>query len=373
MKVMVIVGTRPELIRLSRILARLHETMECVLVHTGQNFSYELGEIFYEDLQIEAPRYYLGAVGSTLAETIGNIIIKTDVIMEKENPDALLILGDTNSALSVIAAKRRKIPIFHYEAGNRCFDQRVPEEINRKIVDHTSDINLAYSGIAKENLLREGFPPDRVFNIGSPMLEVLSYYSGRIAASDVVERSGLKKGGYFIVSAHREENVDDRLRLTEFVKTLAAVYAKYKLPIIFSVHPRTEKMMKQFGLELNEGVKSNKPFGFTDYIALQKNSFCVLSDSGTITEESAILGFPAINIRETHERLEGMEKAAVMMTGFDKDRVLTAIEMCRRQRESKSELVNRVEDYFQDNISEKIARIILSYTDYVNKKVWFKQ
>jgi UDP-N-acetyl-L-fucosamine synthase len=372
MKVMVIVGTRPELIRLSRILARLKEEMDCVLVHTGQNFSYELGEIFYGDLGIAVPDYYLGAVGDSLAATIGNIIIKTDEILEKEKPDAVLILGDTNSALSVIAAKRRKIPIFHYEAGNRCFDQRVPEEINRKIVDHTSDINLAYSAIAKENLLREGFPMDRVFNIGSPMYEVLKYYKKKILDSSAVEQAGLTKGKYFLVSAHREENVDNRERLCELLDVLTALYDKFGFPIVFSVHPRTEAKIDQFGLSLCKGIIKHKPFGFTDYISLQENAYCVLSDSGTITEESSILGFSAINIRETHERLEGMEKAAVMMTGFSKDRILMAIEICSKQRKPKTNTLNAVEDYSQDNISEKILRIIVSYTDYINRVVWHK-
>jgi UDP-N-acetyl-L-fucosamine synthase len=372
MKVMVVVGTRPELIRLSRTIARLREEVDCVLVHTGQNFSYELGEIFYKDLAIGPPEHYLGAVGESLAHTLGNIIIKADEVLEKEKPDALLVLGDTNSALSVIPAKRRKIPIFHYEAGNRCFDQRVPEEINRKIVDHTSDINLSYSSIAKENLLREGFPMDRVFNIGSPMFEVLSYYRDKIMRSDAVERLGLKENEYFVVSAHREENVDDRGRVEQLLGSLRAVRDAFGLPIVFSVHPRTEARLRDFGFEFDDGIIKCKPFGFTDYISLQKRSFCVLSDSGTVTEESAIVGFPAINIRETHERLEGMEKAAVIMTGFNEGRILTAIKVCRKQKDSKRPILNEVEDYLQDNLSEKILRIILSYTDYVNKKVWMK-
>jgi len=372
MKVMVIVGTRPELIRLSRIIARLRESLDCVLVHTGQNYAYELGDIFYEDLGIAPPEHYLGVVGGNLAETLGNIIIKADQILELERPDAILVLGDTNSALSVIPAKRRKIPVFHYEAGNRCFDQRVPEEINRKIVDNTSDINLAYSSIAKENLLREGFPMDRVFNIGSPMYEVLRHYAVKIEGSDVVSRLGLKEGGYFVLSAHREENVDSKERLEELLESLDAIRERYGLPIVFSVHPRTEAKLKQFGFDLEKGIIKCKPFGFTDYVALQKRAYCVLSDSGTVTEESAILGFPAVNIRETHERLEGMEKAAVIMTGFSKDRILPAIDISQRQRTAGVGLINKVEDYVQDNISEKIIRIIVSYTDYVNKKVWFK-
>ena len=372
MKVMVIVGTRPEIIRLSRTIDRLREYLDCVFVHTGQNYSYELGDIFYDDLGIDPPDYFLDAVGGTLAETLGNIIIKVDQVLEKEHPDALLVLGDTNSALSVIPAKRRKIPVFHYEAENRCFDQRVPEEINRKIVDHTSDINLAYSSIAKENLLREGFPMDRVFNIGSPMHEVLAHYSKSIEKSNILERLELKEGKYLVLSAHREENVDGKEKLQLLFDSLNAVRKRYAMPIIFSVYPRTEGRLSQFGFELDAGFIKCKPFSFTDYIALQKSAFCVMSDSGTITEESAILGFPAINIRETHERLEGMEKAAVIMTGFNKDRILTALDIFRRKRSHEPGLINRVEDYFQENVSEKILRIIISYTDYINRKVWYK-
>lgn len=372
MKVMIVLGTRPEIIRLSRTIKRLKDGMECSVVHTGQNYSHELSDVFYGDLDIDPPDYYLDAAGSTLAETLGNIIIKTDQILEKVRPDALLVLGDTNSALSVIPAKRRKIPIFHYEAGNRCFDQRVPEEINRKIVDHTSDVNLTYSSIAKENLLREGFPMDRVFNIGSPMREIVDYYSEKIERSDVLERLQLKKHGYFVLSAHREENVDRKEKLLQLFDSLMAVKERYNLPIVFSIHPRTELRLEQFGLKLDDGFVKSKPFNFTDYIALQKNAYCVLSDSGTVTEESSILGFPALNIRETHERLEGMEKAAVTMTGFDKERILSAIAFCERQSDGGKIVVNEVEDYMQKNISEKVARIIISYTDYVNKKVWFK-
>jgi UDP-N-acetylglucosamine 2-epimerase (non-hydrolysing) len=372
MKIMIVLGTRPEIIRLSRTITRLREWMECTVVHTGQNYSHELSDIFYDDLGIAPPDYYLDAVGSTLAETLGNIIIKTDQVLEKINPDALLVLGDTNSALSVIPAKRRKIPIFHYEAGNRCFDQRVPEEINRKIVDHTSDINLTYSGIAKENLLREGFPMDRVFNIGSPMYEILDSYSDKIDKSDIIERLELKEGKYFILSAHREENVDSKEKMLQLFSSLKAVQEQYGMPIVFSIHPRTELRLNQFGLKLQDGFIKSKPFNFTDYIALQKKAFCVLSDSGTITEESSILGFPAINIRETHERLEGMEKTAVTMTGFDSERILSGINICEQQRRGGKILTNYVDDYMQKNISEKIVKIILSYTDYVNKRVWFK-
>jgi UDP-N-acetylglucosamine 2-epimerase (non-hydrolysing) len=370
MKVMVIVGTRPELIRLSRILAKLRASLDCVLVHTGQNFSYELGDIFYEDLGIAPPEHYLGAVGGSLAETLGNIIIKADRILELEKPDALLVLGDTNSALSVIPAKRRKIPIFHFEAGNRCFDQRVPEEINRKIVDHTSDINLAYSAIAKENLLREGFPMDRVFNIGSPMLEVLTAYRDKIRASDAVERLGLRDREYFLLSSHREENIDNPEMLKKLVSAIKAVLGAYPFPILFSVHPRTEKKLLDANIDLGDRVIRSKPLGFTDYVSLQEKAFCVLSDSGTVTEESSILGFPAINLRETHERQEGMEKAAVIMAGFDADTILAAVKIATAG--GRGAPLDPVGDYNQANVAEKVLRIILSYTSYVNKKVWFK-
>jgi UDP-N-acetyl-L-fucosamine synthase len=370
MKVMVIVGTRPELIRLSRIIALLRKNLDCVLVHTGQNFSYELGEIFYKDLDIAPPEHYLGAVGATLAETMGAIIVKTDQVLEAEKPDAVLVLGDTNSALSVIPAKRRKIPVFHFEAGNRCFDQRVPEEINRKIVDNTSDINLTYSVIARENLLREGFPMDRVFNIGSPMFEVLNAYKDKIDASEAVERLGLKEGKYFVLSSHREENVDDPKKLRQLVAALKAVLEAYDYPILFSVHPRTEKKLQDAKIELGDKVIRSKPLGFTDYVSLQNRAFCVLSDSGTVTEESSILGFPALNLRETHERQEGMEKAAVIMTGFDADRILTGIKVVTAG--GRGAALDPVPDYRQASVSEKVLRIILSYTDYVNRKVWYK-
>lgn len=371
MKVMVIVGTRPELIRLSRIIALLRNSLDCILVHTGQNFSFELGEIFYKDLDIRPPEYYLNAVGKTLAETLGAIIVKVDEVLEKENPDAVLVLGDTNSALSVIPAKRRKIPIFHYEAGNRCFDQRVPEEINRKIVDHTADINLAYSEIAKQNLLREGFPMDRVFNIGSPMFEILEYYSGKIEATDILSRQHLVAGKYFVVSAHREENVDSLEKLELLAKSLHAILEKYNYPIIFSLHPRTEKRLADHSIFLDTRIIKSKPLGFTDYIGLQKHAFCVVSDSGTVTEESSILGFPAVNIRDTHERLEGMEKAVVTMTGLEPENILSGIDAARMQCVEQA-IINPVPDYMQKDISLKVLRILLSYIDYVNKKVWYK-
>ncbi len=370
MKVMVVVGTRPELIRLALVVKRLRETMDCVLVHTGQNFSYELGEIFYGDLEMDPPDYYLGVVGASLAETLGNIIIKVDAVLESERPDALLVLGDTNSALSVIPAKRRKIPIFHYEAGNRCFDQRVPEEINRKIVDHTADINLTYSEIAKQNLLREGFSMDRVFNIGSPMFEVLRNYSGKIAASTALARHSLEPGRYFLLSSHREENVDDQARLEQLLVAMRQVRREYGFPILFSVHPRTEARLRQFGFGDEDGMVKSPPFCFTDYVALQKAAYCVLSDSGTITEESSILGFPAINLRETHERLEGMEKAVVPMTGFSAERIREAIRIVAG--EGARGPANAVPDYQEDHTAEKVVRIVLSYTDYVNRKIWMK-
>lgn len=372
MKVAVIVGTRPEIIRLSRVIAVLRETLDCVLIHTGQNFSYELNEIFFSDLGIAPPDHYLGVGGGSLAETMGAVIVKTDEVLAKVQPDAVLVLGDTNSALAVIPAKRRKIPVFHYEAGNRCFDQRVPEEINRKIVDHTSDVNLAYSEIAKQNLLRENFPMDRVFNIGSPMFEVLGFYAEKIARSDVLSRLGFEKGKYFVLSSHREENVDDEAKLRQLAAALRALTEKYRYPIVFSVHPRTEKRLAGFGIELGELVVKSSPLGFTDYVALQKDAYCVLSDSGTITEESAILKFPALNLRETHERLEGMEETAVIMTGYSKDRILEGVELARRQLMRERAMMITVPDYMRPNASEKVLRIIVSYTDYINRTVWRK-
>jgi UDP-N-acetylglucosamine 2-epimerase (non-hydrolysing) len=369
---MVFVGTRPELIRLSRTIAVLRENCDCILTHTGQNYSYELNDIFYNDLGIAPPDYYLGAGGGNLAETLGAIIVKSDEVLAKERPDAILVLGDTNSALAVIPAKRRKIPIFHYEAGNRCFDQRVPEEINRKIVDHVSDINLAYSEIAKQNLLRENFPMDRVFNIGSPMYEILNHYAGKICASDVLDRLKLKQGEYFVLSSHREENVDNEDRLRQLFGALEAMLIKYPYPVIFSVHPRTEKRLKEYNIVTNDRIIKMNPLGFTDYVALQKNAYCVLSDSGTITEESAILKFSAINIRETHERLEGMEEAVVVMTGFSRERIMDGIEIARRTLKPSIATAINVPDYMHPIVSEKILKIITSYIDYVNRTVWQK-
>jgi UDP-N-acetylglucosamine 2-epimerase (non-hydrolysing) len=370
MKVMVIVGTRPELIRLSLIIRKIKDYLDLLLVHTGQNYAHELNDVFFDDLGIPKPNYNLAVAGATLAETLGNIIVKVDQVLEKEKPDAVLILGDTNSALSAIPAKRRKIPIFHFEAGNRCFDERVPEEINRKIVDHTADINLTYSAIAKENLLREGIPMDRVFNIGSPLFEILGHYREKILRSDILERLGLQERQFFVLSSHREENVDNPGRLAELRIALEAVLEEYSFPIVFSVHPRTERRLKDLGMDFGSRVIHSKPFNYTDYVALQTHAFCVLSDSGTITEESSLLGFPAVNLRETHERHEGMEKAAVIMSGFSSKSILTAIRISTSG--GRGAALDPVEDYRQASVSEKVLRLIVSYTDYVNRVVWRK-
>jgi UDP-N-acetylglucosamine 2-epimerase len=372
-KVVTVVGTRPEIIRLSRVMAALDESVNHVLVHTGQNYDYELNKIFFDDLDLRKPDYFLEAVGTSLASTIGRIIERVDEVLEKERPDALLVLGDTNSCLAVIPAKRRKIPIFHMEAGNRCFDQRVPEETNRRIVDHTADINMPYSDIAREYLLREGLPPDRVIKTGSPMFEVLSHYRSKIENSDVLDRLGLKRGGFFVVSAHREENVDDEAHLSELVKMLNEVASRYELPLIMSTHPRTRKRLEAAGHTLHPLVKTHKPLGFSDYVKLQMTSRAVLSDSGTITEESSILGFPALNIREAHERPEGMEEGSVIMTGLSASRVVEALEVTLKQTAPGSVPFRTVEDYHMPNVSSKVVRIILSYIDYVNRNVWKKQ
>lgn len=371
-KVMTVIGTRPEIIRLSRVMAALDSSVQHVLVHTGQNYDYELNKIFFDDLELRKPDYFLEAVGPTLASTIGRIIERVDEVIDKERPDALLVLGDTNSCLSVIPAKRRKIPIFHMEAGNRCFDQRVPEETNRRIVDHTADINLPYSDIAREYLLREGLPPDRVIKTGSPMYEVLSYYREKIDESDVLDRLELRKGEFFVVSAHREENVDDEVHLTELVTMLNEIASRYGLPLLMSTHPRTRKRLEAAGHSLHTLVRMHKPLGFSDYVKLQKNARAVLSDSGTITEESSILNFPALNIREAHERPEGMEEGAVIMTGLSAARVVEAIEVTLRQTSAGSIQFRTVDDYQMPNVSEKVVRIILSYIDYVNRTVWKK-
>jgi UDP-N-acetylglucosamine 2-epimerase (non-hydrolysing) len=368
LKVMTVVGTRPEIIRLSAVIHKLNtsEAIDHVLVHTGQNYDYELNEVFFKDFNLNKPDYFLNAATGTAIETIGNILIKIDPILEEVKPDAFLVLGDTNSCLTAIAAKRRHIPIFHMEAGNRCFDQRVPEETNRKIVDHISDINLPYSTIARENLLNEGFPTDRIIKTGSPIYEVLMSKKEEIDNSDVLDRLGLESGKYFLVSAHREENInsDNFFKLVDTLNTIAEMY---KLPIIISTHPRTRKMIEAKGIKFNPLVQTLKPLGFIDYNKLQIESKCVLSDSGTISEESSILKFKALNIRETHERPEAMEEAAVMMVGLKKERILQALTIVDNQT---LDTIQTVHDYVAPNVSEKILRIIIGYVDYVNRKVW---
>lgn len=374
LKVMSVVGTRPEIIRLSRVLARLDDTCEHVLVHTGQNYDYELNQVFFDDLGVRRPDHFLdSAAGSEgVAQTIGNIIIAVDRVLAQETPEALLVLGDTNSCLAVIPAKRRKIPIFHMEAGNRCFDQRVPEEINRKIVDHTADVNLTYSSIAREYLLAEGLPPDLVIKTGSPMFEVLNHYRPHILASDILQRLQLDAGGYFVVSAHREENIDSPQSFGKLVDVLNAVAKASGLPVIVSTHPRTQKRVDQAGVGFHPNVMLLKPLGFHDYVRLQVSARAVLSDSGTITEESSILNFPALNIREAHERPEGMEEAAVMMVGLEVDRVLQGLAILAGQGRAESRTLRLVDDYSVPNVSEKVVRLVHSYTDYVNRVVWKK-
>ncbi|ABQ25891.1 non-hydrolyzing UDP-N-acetylglucosamine 2-epimerase [Geotalea uraniireducens] len=372
LKVMTVVGTRPEIIRLSCVLPKLDQYMEHILVHTGQNYDYELNEIFFTDLGIRQPDHFLGAAGATAAETIGQIIIKIDPLLAEVKPEALLVLGDTNSCLAVIPAKRRKIPIFHMEAGNRCFDQRVPEETNRKIVDHTSDINLTYSDIAREYLLREGLSPDRVIKTGSPMFEVLTHYREKIDSSDVLQKLVLEEQGYFVVSAHREENVDSEVNFRKMVTILNSIAETYGKRIIVSTHPRTRKRVESLGVIFHEKVELLKPLGFSDYVHLQQHSFAVLSDSGTITEESSILNFPALNIREAHERPEGMEEASVMMTGLELDRIHQGLAVLAEQSRGENRLLRQVTDYSMPNVSDKVVRIIISYTDYVNRTVWKK-
>jgi len=370
LKVMTVVGTRPEIIRLSRVIPKLDQYFEHVLVHTGQNYDYELNQIFFDELELRKPNYSLDAAGNTPAETIGKTIIAIDPILEKEKPDALLVLGDTNSCLCVIPAKRRKIPIFHMEAGNRCFDFRVPEEINRRIVDHVSDINMPYSSIAREYLIAEGFPADRIIKTGSPMYEVLHYYMPKIQASDVLNRLGLEEGKYFVVSAHREENIDSERNFKGLVEVLQMLDREYGLPVIFSTHPRTRKKIEAKEIVLPDSIRLMKPLSFFDYVHLQMHAKTVLSDSGTITEESSILNFPALNIREAHERPEGMEEGAVMMTGLDLDRVRQALEMIVAQPRGKDRALKIVRDYEAPAVSEKVARTILSYLNYVKQNVW---
>ncbi|MBU5216403.1 UDP-N-acetylglucosamine 2-epimerase (non-hydrolyzing) [Bacillus albus] len=369
LKVMTVVGTRPEIIRLSAVINKLEESksIEHILVHTGQNYDYELNEVFFNDFKLKKPDYFLNAATGTAVETIGNILVKIDPIMEEVKPDALLVLGDTNSCLCAIAAKRRHIPIFHMEAGNRCFDQRVPEETNRKIVDHTADINLTYSDIAREYLLREGMSADRVIKTGSPMFEVLNSRKDDIENSDVLERLGLEEDKYFVVSTHREENINSETNFFDLVDSLNAIAEKYNMPVIVSTHPRTKNMIDTKGVKFNSLVRTLKPLGFNDYVKLQTKSKTVLSDSGTISEESSVLGFKALNIRQAHERPEAMEEAAVMMVGLGKERILQGLEVLETQEKNTLRLVG---DYSMPNVSDKVLRIILSYTDYVNRVVW---
>lgn len=371
LKVMTVVGTRPEIIRLSAVINKLNESqaIEHILVHTGQNYDYELNEIFFNDLNLKKPDYYLNAATGTAVETIGNILIKIDPIMEEVKPDAFLVLGDTNSCLCAIVAKKRHIPIFHMEAGNRCFDQRVPEETNRKIVDHVSDINMTYSDIAREYLLKEGLPADRIIKTGSPMFEVINSKRQDIEKSDVLEKSNLKEGEYFVVSAHREENINSETNFLDLVESLNAVADKYKIPVIVSTHPRTRNMINEKEIKFNSLIEIMKPLGFNDYVKLQTKAKVVLSDSGTISEESSILGFRALNIRQAHERPEAMEEASVMMVGLGKERILQGLEILETQEKNT---LRQVADYSMPNVSDKVLRIILSYTDYINRVVWGK-
>ena len=370
LKVMTIVGTRPEIIRLSRVIAALDRYCDHILIHTGQNYDYELNEIFFQDLEIRKPNYFLNSAMKNAAQTIGNIIPSVDKLLDKEMPDAVLVLGDTNSCLSIIAAKIKKIPTFHMEAGNRCFDMRVPAEINRKIVDHTADVNLTYSSIAREYLLAEGLPADLIIKTGSPMSEVLEYYKEGILASKILNKLKLKPNNFFVVSAHRQENIDSETNFKELINTLNKLSSYYKLPIIFSTHPRTKKRIKESKYRLNKNIKLIKPLGFKDYVSLQLNAKVTLSDSGTINEESSIFNFPALNIREAHERPEGMEEAAVMMIGLKYERINQAIKILENQTFGEARVLKKVSDYDIPNVSEKVVRIIHSYTDYVQRVVW---
>jgi UDP-N-acetylglucosamine 2-epimerase (non-hydrolysing) len=371
-KILTVVGTRPEIIRLSRVLALLDRETDHVLVHTGQNYDYELNQIFFEQLDLRQPDHFLQAAGATPMETIGALLARIDPVLEREHPDALLVLGDTNSCLAAIAAKRRKIPVFHMEAGNRCFDDRVPEEINRRIVDHTADINLTYSDLAREYLVREGLPPERVIKTGSPMYEVLSHYRAAIDRSEILQSLQLEPGRYFVVSSHREENVDDERQLRNLVTILNRLANDYGQRVIVSAHPRTRKCIETLGADFDPRVEFHKPFGFLDFVHLEQNARAVLSDSGTITEESSILNFPALNLREVHERPEGMEEAAVMMVGLNVERVFQGLALLDSQPRGSERLLRIVRDYDMPNVSAKVLRIILSYTDYVNRVVWQK-
>lgn len=374
LKVMTIVGTRPEIIKLSRVMAELDKHAEHIIVHTGQNFDYELNEVFFKDLQIRKPDYFLNAAGKNAAETIANVISKSDELLDQVRPDAILLYGDTNSCLSVISAKKKKIPIFHMEAGNRCFDQRVPEEINRKIVDHLSDINMPLSEHARKYLLAEGIRPETIIKTGSPMTEVLLFYKNNIQNSKILETEELQKGSYIIVSAHREENVDSEENFSNFLRSLSAIVERYNKKIIVSTHPRTKKKLASIGfINSNPMIEFMKPFGFFDYIKLQQNAFCVISDSGTITEESSILHFPAITIRQAHERPEGMDEATLIMSGLTKDNVLDSIGIVTSHFAEGDNVIHTIPDYLPDNVSKKVLRIIYSYTDYINRTVWHKE
>jgi UDP-N-acetylglucosamine 2-epimerase len=373
LKVMTIVGTRPELIKMSRVIAEFDQHTRHVLVHTGQNYDYELNQVFFDDLEIRKPDYFLEAAGENAAQTIAQVIMKADVVLEKEQPDALMLYGDTNSCLAVIAAKRRKIPVFHMEAGNRCFDQRVPEELNRKVLDHLSDINLVLTEHARRYLLAEGICPETIIKTGSHMREVLDHYMPQIQKSDVLRRMGLKVGKYFIVSAHREENVDTPANLRDLVETLNALAETYNYPIIVSTHPRTRKRLDDLNLGgLNQDIQFLKPFGFCDYIKLQMEAFCVVSDSGTITEEASLLNLPAITIRNAHERPEGMDVGTLIMSGLKKERVLDAVKVIVAQHDKANRVMRPVEDYEVGPVSKQVLRVVLSYVDYVNRTVWSK-
>ncbi|MCO6146884.1 non-hydrolyzing UDP-N-acetylglucosamine 2-epimerase [Flavobacterium sp. NRK1] len=372
LKVMTVVGTRPEIIRLSRVMSALDssDAIEHIIVHTGQNYDYELNQIFFEDLGIRKPDHFLNAAGATATETVGQILIKIDPVLESEKPDAFLVLGDTNSCLCAIPAKKRHIPIFHMEAGNRCFDQRVPEETNRKIVDHVSDINLTYSDIAREYLLREGLPADRIIKTGSPMFEVLNHYLSDIKSSDVLQRLELEEGKFFVVSSHREENINSDKNFAGLMESLNLIAEKYQYPVIVSTHPRTRNMIEKKNITMHSNVRFLKPLGFNDYNALQMKSFAVLSDSGTISEESSILNFRALNIREAHERPEAMEEASVMMVGLNPERIMQGLTQLQYQKVDSERNFRRVADYSMPNVSDKVVRIILSYVDYIKKTVW---
>lgn len=372
LKLMTVVGTRPEIIRLSRVMQACDKYFDHIIVHTGQNYDYELNEIFFTDLGIRKPDHFLNAAGTTGAETIGNVIIGVDKVLEEVQPEALLVLGDTNSCMAVIPAKRRKIPTFHMEAGNRCFDMRVPEEINRRIVDHTADINLTYSTIARDYLLAEGLPAELVIKTGSPMFEVLNHYKAKIEASDILETLGLKEQQYFIVSAHREENINSDQNFLDLVDMLNAVAEKYQFPVIVSTHPRTRNRIEELNIKFHPLVQLLKPLGFSDYNKLQLSAKAALSDSGTINEESSILNFPALNLRQAHERPEGMEEAAVMMVGLTAKRILQGLDILESQSRGEERSLRLVDDYSMPNVSEKVVRIILSYTDYVNRVIWKK-